>query len=287
MKQLDYTSSVHRPLPRGVTCRSVLRFGVSVAHDSDPVVIEEPLEIRVAGEPVAVIMRTPGNDRELALGFLYTEGLVRSVDDIGSIHHCGRPGEPSYGNTIDVVLAPGVSFPLSLEGNELRRRGTIATAACGVCGRRTIDDLLARCAPLEDNTVISASTIAGLFETLRSRQTLFHHTGGLHAAALFDSSGVLVALHEDVGRHNAVDKVIGQLLLARRVPARGTVLAVSGRASFEIVQKALVTGVAIVASVSAASSLAIDLARQGKMTLVAFVRQGRMNVYAGSERIVP
>jgi FdhD protein len=261
----------------------VLRLGAADARDADEVVVEEPLEIRVAGEPVAVTMRTPGHDRQLALGFLFSEGIVRTVDDVGSVFHCGRPGDEGFGNTVDVIPAPGGA--LSLERVDASRRGTLTTAACGVCGRLCIDDLLARCAPLADASRVAPATITAAFEHLRARQELFRRTGGIHAAGIFTADGTALAIYEDIGRHNAVDKAVGHLVLERGMPATGAMLLVSGRASFEMVQKAVTAGIAVIASVSAASSLAIDLARRTGATLVAFARDGRMNVYSGEDRL--
>ena len=267
----------------GLTQRAAARFGPAGRSDVDDVAVEEPLEIRVAGDPLAITMRTPGDDRELALGFLYAEGVIGSVDDVGSVAHCGRPGEEGFGNVIDVLPAPGTALaPERVQG---ARRGTVVSAACGVCGRLSIDDLAARCVPIEDTSTIAASTLSSVVAELRSEQRVFARTGGVHAAGLFDLTGKLLILREDIGRHNAVDKVVGHLALGRALPARGRVLAVSGRASFEIVQKAVVAGIPIVASVSAASSLAIDLAARMNVTLAAFVRDGTMNVYAGGARV--
>jgi FdhD protein len=268
----------------GVTQRPAVRFGPAERSDLDDIAVEEPLEIRVAGDPLAITMRTPGDDRELALGFLYAEGVIASLDDIGSVAHCGHVGEEGFGNVIDVLPAPGtVLAPERVQG---ARRGTVVSAACGVCGRLTIDDLAARCRPIDDAATIDAATLAGLMGALRGEQRVFARTGGVHAAGLFDPSAQLIVLREDIGRHNAVDKVVGHLVLARALPARGRVLAVSGRASFEIVQKAVMAGIPILASVSAASSLAIDLAARMNITLASFVRDGAMNVYSGRERIV-
>jgi FdhD protein len=267
----------------GLTQRSAARFGPAGKSDVDDVAIEEPLEIRVAGDPLAITMRTPGDDRELALGFLYAEGVIGSVDDVGSVAHCGRPGEEGFGNVIDVLPAPGTALaPERIQG---ARRGTVVSAACGVCGRLSIDDLAARCEPVADTSTIAAAILSRVVADLRGEQRIFARTGGVHAAGLFDVEGRLLVLREDIGRHNAVDKVVGHLALQRALPARGRVLAVSGRASFEIVQKAAAAGIPIVASVSAASSLAIDLAARMNLTLAAFVRDGAMNVYAGAARV--
>jgi FdhD protein len=268
----------------GVTQRSTVRFGPSEGGELDDIAVEEPLEIRVAGDPLAITMRTPGQDRELALGFLYAEGVITSVDDVGSVAHCGRPGEDGFGNVIDVLPAPGTALaPERIVG---ARRGTVVSSACGVCGRLSIDDLAARCEPIEEASTIAVATLSRTMGELRGEQHVFARTGGVHAAALFDSAGKLLLLREDIGRHNAVDKVVGNLILSRALPARGCLLAVSGRASFEIVQKAVVARIPIVASVSAASSLAIDLAARMNVTLAAFVRGGAMNVYSGRQRIV-
>jgi len=267
----------------GLTQRPAARFGAAGRSDVDDVAVEEPLEIRVAGDPLAITMRTPGDDRELTLGFLYAEGVIASVDDVGSVAHCGRLGEEGFGNVIDVLPAPGTALaPERVQG---ARRGTVVSAACGICGRLSIDDLAARCAPIDDPSTIAASTLSRVVTELRREQRVFARTGGVHAAGLFDLAGQLLVLREDIGRHNAVDKVVGHLAFGRALPARGRILAVSGRASFEIVQKAVAAGIPIVASVSAASSLAIDLAARMNLTLAAFVRDGSMNVYAGGARV--
>jgi FdhD protein len=289
----------------GVARRGVVRLGAefdaagAAAADgagraADEVAVEEPLEIRVAGDALAITMRTPGADRELTLGFLLAEGVIRSTDDVGSVAHCGHVGAEGFGNVIDVLPAPGVVLaPERVEGT---RRGTLTSAACGVCGRLSIDDLTARCAPVADGGRIAAARLSRLAAAMRAHQGLFARTGGVHAAALYaaddDTAGgagtagdAPLVLHEDVGRHNAVDKVVGTLLLRRALPARGRVLVVSGRASFEILQKAVVAGIPIVASVSAPSSLAIDLAARMNVTLAAFVREGTMSVYSCPERI--
>lgn len=284
-----------------ITRRPVVKLGApprTGAVESDDVAIEEPLEIRVAGDPLAITMRTPGADRELALGFLYAEGVIRSLDDVGSVAHCGRPGDEGFGNVIDVL--PGAGTVLAPERVAGARRGTLTTAACGVCGRLTIEDLVARCAAVADDARIEATALARFIRSMRDRQALFARTGGVHAAALFaatvtDTAGndatapvddAPLFVREDVGRHNAVDKLVGALIFARALPARGRALIVSGRTSFEIVQKAAVAGIPIVASVSAPSSLAIDLAARMNVTLVAFLRGESMSVYSAAERIV-
>ncbi len=250
----------------------------------DEVVVEEPLEIRVSGDVLAVTMRTPGHDRELVLGFLWAEGIIGSIDDVAGIAHCGRPGSEGFGNTIEVTPAPGAKLRLP-EENAIRR-GTLVSSACGVCGRTSIDDLLARCAPVRGGGSMHAEAIARAAGALRGRQPLFSECGGCHAASLCTREGEHVATFEDVGRHNAVDKLVGARLLARRIPAADEALLVSGRTSFEIVQKAVAAGIPIVLGISAASSLAIDVARRAGVTLVGFTRGAEFLVYAGDERIV-
>jgi FdhD protein len=255
----------------------------------DRVAVEEPLEIRIAGETFAVTMRTPGHDHELVLGLLLAEGIVRSVDDVGGIAHCGKPGE--LGNVIDVSAAPGAVIEWEPDGPV--RRATLITSACGVCGRRSVDDLLARVRPLDDPARFSVQWIERLTRELGPRQVNFAASGGVHAAALFIGDGLTgeradgqtAIVREDVGRHNAVDKVVGRAALDHALPARGRALVVSGRASFELVQKAVVAQVPLLVSVSAPSSLAVSAAQAARLTLVGFARGERFNVYAGEERI--
>lgn len=247
------------------------------------IAIEEPLEIRVAGETVAITMRTPGNDHELVLGFLLAEGLVERARDLGRVFHCGRPGEEGYGNVMDATAAPGVS--LDVERLGLSRRGTLTTSACGVCGRRSIDDLLATRTPIDVRIRFAADFVARLTSMLGDGQRVFRDTGGTHAAALVRADGNLLYVREDVGRHNAVDKAIGRMLLDGIDPS-DLALVVSGRASFEIVQKAARARVPIVVAVSAPTSLAVDAARRAGVTLVGFARGAAFNVYAGAERLV-
>jgi FdhD protein len=268
----------------------------SLAPDEpDAVALEEPLDIRVHGDTVAVTMRTPGEDRQLAVGFLFSEGLLQCAEDVGGLAYCGRPGDEGYGNVLEVTPAPGLVLDVERVGAS--RRGTLTTAACGVCGRRTVEDLLALCGPLPPGPELPASLVARAPERLEPLQRNFAHTGGVHAAAALDAEGHLLAASEDVGRHNAVDKVVGALVLShglrsarasgQRPGSRAALLVVSGRASFEIVQKAAVARIPLVASVSAASSLAIDLAERAGVTLATFVRRGRFNVYTHPERIRP
>ncbi len=268
---------------RGITERPLERYdGDAGSSEVDRVAVEEPLEIRLAGDPLAVTMRTPGEDRFLAAGFLFAEGVIVSLDDVGSVAHCGRPGDEGYGNVIDVVPAPGVSLdPARLEG---ARRGTLTTASCGVCGRRSIDDLLERVGVVDRDAIIARAALTGAPARLEEGQARFAHTGGVHAAAALGAAGDTVALAEDVGRHNAVDKVLGHLLYEDAL-GEAIILAVSGRVSFEIVQKAAAASIPIVAAVSAPTSLAIDLAERAGITLAAFVRGGRLNVYTHARRV--
>ncbi len=246
---------------------------------------EEPLEIRVGGpsrEPrsVAVTMRTPGNDFELAAGFLYAEGVVRSREEIRDLRYCDFPPDEQHYNVVTV----GLSRDFDLGALE---RNFYTTSSCGVCGKASLESLEVRCPPVPPGPIVARSAITRLPQGLREGQRLFEQTGGLHAAALFDASGRLESLREDVGRHNAVDKVLGKALLDGGLPNAGPILMVSGRASFEIVQKAAVAAIPIVCAVSAPSSLAVDAAQRFGMTLVGFLRDRGFNVYAGLERIDP
>ena len=276
-----------RPPLKGVGERAVRRYaeGALRAAVPDEIVQEEPLEIRVAGDTLAVTMRTPGADRELALGFLFAEGVIGSRDDVGRVAHCGRPDQEGFGNTIDVAAAAGVT--LDIDKLAATRRGTLTTSACGVCGRRSVDDVIARCTPqpVAPRSLPAALVLAAV-QNLRSRQPNFARTGGVHAAALCDTTGEVLASFEDIGRHNAVDKSVGALVIKGLIPgARAALLVVSGRASFEVVQKASAAGVGTIASVSAASTLAVDLARAAGITLCGFARNGGMTVYSHAERL--
>jgi FdhD protein len=274
-----------RPL-RALRVRRVTSAAVSAPGEGerdDEVVVEEPLEIRIAGDTLAITMRTPGHDRELVLGFLWAEGIIRSLADVGSIAHCGREGEEGFGGTIDVI--PGAGAKLALPEEPGARRGTLTTSACGVCGRRSIDDLLARCHPIASRVTMARGAIVRAVATLRERQPLFARSGGCHAASLVTMEGEHVATFEDVGRHNAVDKLVGSRLLAGGLPAADHALVVSGRTSFEIVQKAVAAGIPIVIGVSASSSLAVDVATRAGVTLIGFARGGEFLVYAGEGRI--
>lgn len=272
------------PRTREVRRERLDASGEARAGGEDALVVEEPLEIRISGDPVAVTMRTPGHDRELVLGFLWAEGILRALDDVGGIAHCGRLGDPGRGNTIEVTPAPGAQLSFEPEGPT--RRGTISTSACGVCGRRSIDDLFARVAPVAPpRRPLARETIVRAVRELRDHQPLFARTGGAHAAALHTFDGEHVATYEDVGRHNAVDKLIGARLLAGALPLRDHLLVVSGRTSFEIVQKAVAAGIPAIASVSAASSLAVDLAERAGITLAGFARSEALTLYTGNEHV--
>ncbi|MEU5690435.1 formate dehydrogenase accessory sulfurtransferase FdhD [Actinosynnema sp. NPDC020468] len=251
----------------------------------DSLAAEEPLELRVGGRALTVTMRTPGHDVELAHGFLLGEGVIGALADVSVARFCegtGPDGLNTY-NVLDVALADGVAPPeVGVE------RNFYTTSSCGVCGKASLDavKLKTRFSPAADPVRVSVDVLAGLPDALRARQKVFASTGGLHAAALFTPSGELLVAREDVGRHNAVDKVLGWALMAGRVPLVGAVLMVSGRASFELVQKAAMAGVPVLAAVSAPSSLAADLADEQGLTLVGFLRGDSFNVYTGATRIV-
>ena len=249
----------------------------------DTVAVEEPFEIRVNGTPLTVTMRTPGDDVDLAHGFLLTEGVITSREDVLTARYCAGSdvdGMNTY-NVLDIQLAPGVPGP-----DPSITRNFYTTSSCGVCGKAALDAVrLASRFPTDTDATISATTLATLPDQLRDRQKVFDTTGGIHAAGLFTTDGELLAVREDVGRHNAVDKVIGWALLADRVPLTGCVLMVSGRASFELAQKAAMAGIPILAAVSAPSSLAVDVATEQGMTLIGFLRGNSMNVYANAHRV--
>ena len=266
------------------------RIDVSDPHEPrvvarpDTVTVEEPLEIRVGGTSLAVTMRTPGDDFDLAIGFLLTEGLIGAAGDVRNLMHCldeGEDGRPTY-NVVDVTLAEGVEPP-----KQSAARDFFTTSSCGICGKASIEAITtkSRYAVAHDPVRLSPAVVAAMPAALRARQKVFDRTGGLHAAGLFTADGELLVAREDVGRHNAVDKVLGWAAREGRLPLAGHVLAVSGRASFELTQKALMAGVPALAAVSAPSSLAVDLATEAGMTLVGFVRDPRLTVYAGGHRM--
>ena len=243
---------------------------------------EEPLDIRLHGESFAIVMRTPGDDQALAAGFLFAERVIRAAADIGAVEHCRHPDRPEAHNTVDVFLR-GAAIDRARD-HLARRRRVAVNSSCGVCGRATIDELSADLPPIAMGSSVRPSVIASLPERLRKTQSAFDETGGLHGAALFSFAGDLVAAAEDVGRHNAVDKIVGRLLLEER-PVDEGILMVSGRVSFEIVQKAWLAGVPVVAAVSAPTSLAVDLARTAGVTLLGFVRSPTFNAYTHESRL--
>ena len=241
------------------------------------------MEVRVNGASFAVIMRTPGADRDLAAGFLLAEDVIRSADEIGTIEYCQDVEDEGRDNTINVTVTGDAVERLGARLGE--RRQVMMTASCGLCGRRTIESLQARVAAVRGEWQVGGDVIAALPDQLRSAQAVFASTGGLHAAGLFDLSGKLQLSAEDVGRHNAVDKIVGRTLLEGRHPLDRLILLVSGRTSFELVQKSLLAGIPLIAAVSAPSSLAIDLAEQAGITLCGFVRGPRFNIYSHAHRI--
>jgi FdhD protein len=265
--------------------RRVLRYRDGVVdHRPDALAAEEPMEIRVNGRPLTVTMRTPGSDFDLAVGFLVSEGVVHRASDVIAVRYCAgatADGSNTY-NVVDVQLAGNVPPPdASLE------RNFYTTSSCGLCGKASLEAVRTVSAwSVEDDPLrVSADIVVSLPDRLRAAQKVFDSTGGLHAAGLFSSSGELLTLREDVGRHNAVDKVIGDGVLSGRLPLRESILMVSGRASFELVQKAVMAGIPMLAAVSAPSSLAVDLAEDNGLTLVGFLRGSSMNVYTGAERL--
>jgi FdhD protein len=265
--------------------RRASRLTAGQATDrAETLVVEEPLEIRVNGSPVTVTMRTPGSDVELAQGFLLTEGMIAAREDVATIRYCRgaeSDGVNSY-NVLDVTLRPEVPAP-----QVDITRNFYTTSSCGVCGKASLDAvrLSSLHSPGDDPATVSAAVLTAMPSQLRSHQKVFAATGGLHGAALFGCDGTLLAVREDIGRHNAVDKLIGWAVESGVVPLAGTVLLVSGRASFELTLKAVMAGIPIMAAVSAPSSLAVDLATQSGLTLVAFLRGDSMNVYSRADRI--
>jgi FdhD protein len=249
---------------------------------ADRLATEEPMEIRVEGpgmeqHSVAVTMRTPGNDFELAVGFLHTEGIIAGHADVATVRYCAVPREEQHYNVVSVA----VTRPLEV----IPERNFYATSSCGVCGKASLEAIEVRCAPVADGLETTAEAIIGMPDALRARQQVFERTGGLHAAALFDAGGELIDVREDVGRHNAVDKLVGSELLAGRLPLSDRVMMVSGRTSFEIVQKAATAGIPVVCAVSAPSSLAVEAASSFGITLIGFLRGTRFNVYTRPDRI--
>jgi FdhD protein len=265
--------------------------GSRLTTRTDSVAVEEPLEIQLsspsadgsAAKSVSITMRTPGDDHELALGFLFTEGVIRSKDQVISVRHCGE-ADPASGlqNIIRVEIDPDVDLQL-----DRLERHFYTTSSCGVCGKASLDALriTGQDSLAAHQTVFSSHTLVGMPGIVRQQQPLFSKTGGLHAAAIFGPDGEIAIVKEDVGRHNATDKAIGSLFSAGRLPGYDLALLVSGRASFELMQKALVAGIPLLAAVGAPSSLAVQTAREFDMTLIGFLRDGTFNIYAGPERV--
>ena len=260
--------------------RVEVKEGVRGPAAADWLAREEPLEIRVRGESVAVTMRTPGHDAELAAGFLLSEGLIKSAGDVVEIAHCQSGENAGLGNIINVFLAPGVKLDLG----KLSRH-VFASSSCGLCGKGSIESVHQHFAPVRSELRVRAEILSELPERVRGAQEAFAQTGGMHGAAVFTVAGELEWVHEDVGRHNAVDKVVGEALLAGKLPLDDRILFVSGRSSFEIMQKALAARIALVAAVGAPSSLAVEFAEESGQTLVGFLRGGTFNIYAHEVRI--
>ena len=267
--------------PRAAIAVDIVRWESGESHGaSDRLATEEPMEVRVNGASLYVTMRTPGDDFALAAGFLFGVGILSDLEDLDGIEEIPDKTDPTVRNIIAVTLdrewAP----------DRDRQRNFTGTSACGLCGKSSVDQVRCLASPIpHEGPFVSPALLSGLGETMRLAQHVFKHTGGLHAAALFDQSGGIVALKEDVGRHNAVDKLIGEELLANRIPLPDRIMMVSGRAGFEIVQKAAVARIPILCSISAPSSLAVHLAVSLNMTLIGFLRGDKMNVYAGSRRV--
>lgn len=253
----------------------------------DDIAAEEPLQLSLDGEPLSVVMRTPGNDIELALGLLHAERVITSRDDVERLRVSAEAGEHETAVDVaaDLIESNAVDVHLRAAAPRRPRRSFLSSSACGVCGATTMDDLAHDHAPLAAGPVVDARVLPPLADRLRERQEVFEKTGGLHAAGLFDASGAVVTLREDIGRHNAVDKVVGRAVLDRRVPLSGTILAVSGRAGYEVVQKAVAAGIPILVAVGAPSTLAVATAQRFGLTLVGFLRGMRFNVYSRAERI--
>jgi len=261
------------------------------SDEEDQVAAEEPLQLSLDGTPLSIVMRTPGNDLELALGLLLAEQVIRSLADVRSARISAEAGDESGGSappfaiSTDLVESNQVDIRLRGPANRRPERSFLSSSACGVCGATTVESLALDFPPLGDGPVIDARLLTTLGGRLREQQRLFESTGGLHAAGLFDEHGELQLLREDVGRHNAVDKVVGRSLLDGRLPLGRSILAVSGRGGYELVQKAVAAGIPIMAAVGAPSSLAVATARRFRMTLVGFLREDRFNVYSGAERL--
>ena len=255
--------------------------------DRDQVAAEEPLQLSLDGKPLSIVMRTPGNDLELTLGLLCAERVIRSLDDVARVRISAEAGENEARVAVaaDLVESNQVDIHLRSSGGRRPERSFLATSACGVCGATTVESLALDFARLAAGPTVGAAMLPRLSDRLREQQRIFESTGGLHAAGLFDIAGEIECLREDIGRHNAVDKIVGRALLDGRLPLARSVLAVSGRAGYEVVQKAIAAGIPILAAVGAPSSLAVATAERFGMTLVGFLRDDRFNVYTAPERI--
>jgi FdhD protein len=265
--------SLKRPTPAAAHAAAQQSF-------EDHLAVEEPLEIRIHDEAIGITMRTPGDDFALAAGFLFAEGFLKGPKDIGSLRYCENTQHPELKNVVNLTYASGHKPDLSR-----LKRNFISNSSCGVCGKAALEQVKVNAKPIDTKLKVKLDVIYNLGHSLRKAQTLFEKTGGLHAAGVFDEHGVLYVLHEDVGRHNAVDKAVGHMLIQDRVPLDHHLLMVSGRASFEIMQKAVMARVPIVVAVSAPSSLAVETAREFGVTLVGFLREDDFNVYTHAERI--
>ncbi len=273
----------------GSRSMSILRWSEGFSHPiDDSIAVEEPLEVRIVGsrnnrefrQSIAITMRTPGHDFELAVGFLLSEGLISHRNDVENIAYCQDAQGDKKSNIVNVFLSPNLEFdPRQFS------RNVYMNSSCGICGRTTLDRVRTACSTLPSGAVsMSLEALSSLAERMHKSQSLFHQTGGVHASGLFDAEGNLLHLGEDVGRHNALDKVIGHMLLNSQLPASNTILFLSGRASFELLQKAVIAGIPIVVAVGAPSSLAVEIAQEYEMTLVGFFQPGRCNIYSGADR---
>jgi FdhD protein len=273
-------------VPRGVPAvhhRVVKVREHGVSECLDHLAVEEPLEIRLGGVSLTVTMRTPGDDEELVAGFLFSEGIIAGAEDLDVIaRYRGPDGDPDDGNVMNVLLKGDLRV-----AKDRLRRNFVASSSCGLCGKATIDAIRTTLPPVRSDLVISIDRLNRLGAAMHDAQSTFEKTGGLHAAGLFDADGRMIVLREDIGRHNAVDKIIGHRVLARAVPLDRQVLMVSGRVSFEIMQKALTAGIPVIAAVSAPSSLAVQMALAADMTLIGFARNGGFNLYSGAHRVAP
>lgn len=273
-------------LVRGISLKQITLQGTS--DKSDLLAVEEPLEIRLGYGPpnqrdqrsISVTMRTPGHDFELALGFLFSEGIIHSMDDVMQVVYCRDAGRQEQDNVVRVELQTNI-----VPDWKKIQRNFYTTSSCGVCGKSSVEAVHQQCTLLPDSFKITASLVHQLPETMRASQPVFTHTGGLHASALFTKDGELKMLREDVGRHNALDKVIGAMFTQRNLPLHDYLLLVSGRAGFELVQKAAMAGIPVMVAIGAPSSLAVELSRQCNMTLIGFARDKKFNVYTGAHRI--